>query len=288
MHARSRTRRLSSICSAAIMVVGYLTSGASFGLHLQSLSPAVDVRGVTTVEPEEPVIAPIDEDTFVELTPAQIDVFDNNSTPLEPEDAHYPANVALSPQEVADRQDEMADEYEVGEPLSLEDLEFLRAYLLDEAAEPGVATAGFTSGEARDDNAAIAALSVETASMSTSKFNQSKTANGSSVNATGSSTLRISQPSPIENGWSAKWTAKRTAGASLTKIKNTVSVQAYGAVAQWPFVGLIYSVSRSSTSHHKAQSWSLQRSENFGGAVIQLNIQCYSYFYNSRGSFQLP
>jgi hypothetical protein len=184
----------------------------------------------------------------------------------------------------------MANSYKVGEPLSAEDLEFLRAYLLNVTdADLMISTAGSGVSEGTGALAeAVPSVKVQPAAISTQPFNKSRTAHGSTTNAAGSSTIRISQPGPFDNGWSVKWTAKRTAGTSLTKIQDKVVVTAYGAVAAWPFVGIIYNVSRSSTSPSNYQAWSMQRSETFAGAVTQLDIALYSYFWNRKGSWQIP
>jgi hypothetical protein len=226
----------------------------------------------------------------VDLTPAEVEQFEENSTPIQPEEVAFASNEDLSDAQVSARKDAMAKKYEVGEPLSLEDLEFLRAYLLtDGEGEPTVTTASYTTSEGTGALAQrVSTFDVVPAAISTLPFNKSKTSDGTSTNAKGSSTLRISQPGPFDNGWSVDWTARRTSGASLTKIQNKVTVIAYGAVAAFPFVGQIYKVSRSSTSGANAQSWRTQRSETFGGAVTQLDIALYSYFWNSRGNWQIP
>lgn len=275
-----------TLIGSTIVVAGIVAG--SLGYYLDQPATAYGEASPGSADGDSAIVAVVDDDALVDLTPAQAEQFEENTTPIDSDEVRYDANVELTEDEVIDRQVEMAEKYEVGEPLSLEDLEFLRAYLLTEDGEAGVTTTGFS---ANDDGSAVhgaASVDADTVSLSTSSFNRTKTTNGTTVNASGSSTLRISQPGPLDNGWSTKWTAKRTAGASLTKIKNTVAVQAYGAVAKWPFVGQIYSVSRSSTSGANAQAWSMQRSESFAGAVVQLNIQCYSYFWNSRGSWQLP
>lgn len=229
--------------------------------------------------------------TLVDLTPAQIEQFEENSTPIASEDVTFESNRDLTEGEVFARKEAMANSYEIGEPLSAEDLEFLRAYLLTDngTGDPTISTASYGASDGTGSlTQRVSAVDVQPTAISTLPFNKTKTVHGTTTNAAGSSTIRSSQPGPFDNGWSVNWTAKRTAGTSLTKIQNKVVVTAYGAVAAWPFVGAIYNVSRSSTSPANAQSWNMQRSETFAGAVTQLDIALYSYFWNSKGSWQIP
>lgn len=176
----------------------------------------------------------------------------------------------------------MASRYEVGDPLSAEDLEFMRAYLLTggEATSPTITTASYTRGDAKPN--------VQLASSSTTPINRSKTAYGTSVSQVGSLKLKVGEPNPLANSWSTSFTAKRTSGVSLTKIRASVSVRGYGATTSWPFVGLVYEKNQSATSAANAQSFSFNRSDNFGGAIVNLDLRTYADFWNKSGSFALP
>ncbi|MEJ1091644.1 hypothetical protein [Microbacterium istanbulense] len=264
---------------AAVLALGIAGGGG----YLAGRSSVPDVVPATA-DPQQAQVAAVSNPAgdVENLDPQEAEQFAENSTPIAEEDVQFEENIDLTVEQIADRTEEMADAYEVGEPLSPEDLEFLRAYMVDESVDSGptVTTANY-SADSDEPN-------IELAASTTGKINRSKTAFGTSVSQVGSFSLKVGEPNPFANSWSTSFTAKKTSGTSLTKIKAQVNVQGYGAVTQWPFVGKVYETSQSSTSGANVQSWSFNRSGSFGGVILNLEIQTYAYFWNSKGSFQLP
>lgn len=223
---------------------------------------------------------------IVELTSSQRAVFDDNSEPLNPEDATFPANVDLTAEEVAERSVEVGESYEIGESVTLEDLEFLRIYAFsadNPEGDPVVASAR-VSAEERSVAPAVAsdALSVELASTSnTDRFNVTKTQYGTTANVQGSMTRTIGDT--VTNSWSVNWIAKRVSGTSTTKIVAKANIYGYGATAAWPYVGLIYEAHPSAST--TAQSLGFSRTGTFTAYAVYMTSEATSTFYNTKGSF---
>lgn len=214
------------------------------------------------------------------LTGEDAETFEEFTTPIDESEVTFDENVDLSSAEVDERKEALVSDYEVGEPLSVEDLEFMRAYLIEEETpttdEPVIEAAAFT------ETGKVAPAALYNLNQS---FNVNKSGAGASANANGRITGGINV---VDANWGASWTTKRTGGAALTKITSTVKADAFGAVAAWPFVGLIYSQSRSATSPSGASSWYFSRSGKVTGAVAYMQIDCKSFVYTKSGSFQLP
>lgn len=214
-------------------------------------------------------------DGTVQLTSSQLDEAEENSQPLEPEEATFESNMDLTEAEVVERNEEVGESYEIGEPVTLEDLEFLRIYAFsaEESQAAPVVTAAYTSDDP----------TIELVSAQTTYFNKTTTLAGTKANILGSVTGNVG--SGISSSWSETWTAKRVSGTSLTKIKSQAHVYAYGLVAVSPFVGLIYEAHPSATL--AVQSMVFSRTANFTGITYYMTLDAVSTFYNPAGSFQI-
>ena len=249
---------LTLACSLATFGLG-ITAGQQVPAPASAHASAPDANGST-----------------VRLTSSQLREAEENSEPLDPEDATFPSNVDLSDEEVAERAEEVGESYEIGESVTLEDLEFLRIYAFSAEGSPSepVVTVAHTSAEDP---------TVELASAQTFPFNATRTLFGTKANITGSVTANIG--AGISSSWSVLWTAKRVTGTATTKIKSQAHVYAYGLTSVSPYVGLIYESHPSATS--TAQSIGFARTANFTGVTYYMTIDAVSTFYNPAGSFQI-
>lgn len=277
-----RSNRKRGLLLGACFTAGILAA-ASLGYVAGSASPTPDpVHAGTVAAAGASTFTAVstDGDTST-LTGDDAATFEEYSTPIDQSEVTFDENVDLSSVEVEERKEALVSDYVVGEPLSLEDLEFMRAYLIEEepasdTSTPVIDTAAFTGSG----NIAPAALYNLNQS-----FNVNKSGAGASANANGRITGGINV---VDANWAASWTTKRTAGVALSKITSSVKADAFGAVAAWPFVGLIYSQSYSATSPNGASSWSFSRSGKVTGAVAYMTIDCKSFVYTKSGSFSLP
>lgn len=253
---------LTAVCSLATFGLGVttgqqITVASSAGETGGAAALALDTTGGT-----------------VRLTADQLEAAEENAEPLDPEDATFPSNVDLTEAEVAERSQEVGESYEIGESVTMEDLEFLRIY-------------AFSADEAQADSAVTVAhtddATVELASAQTFPFNATRTLFGTKANITGSVTANIG--AGISSSWSVTWTAKRISGTVTTKIKSQAHVYAYGLTSVAPYVGLIYESHPSATS--TAQSMGFARTANFTGVTYYMTIDAVSTFYSSAGSFQI-
>lgn len=276
-----RLNRRRGLLLGACFTAGILAAG-SLGYAAGSATPGPAPAPSGTVAVQSGTLTAISASgNTTTLTGEDAATYEENTTPIDVSDVTYAENVDLSTEEVDQRQEDLVNEYEVGEPLSLEDLEFMRAYLIDsepaaQTTEPVIETAAY-GGSGSVSPAALYNLN--------QSFNVNRSGAGATANANGRITGGINV---VDANWRASWTTKRTAGASLTKITSSVKANAYGAVAAWPFVGLIYSQSYSATSPTGASSWSFTRSGKVIGAVAYMTIDCKSFVYTKSGSFSLP
>lgn len=204
--------------------------------------------------------------------------------PLAPEDATYASNEDLSVSEVVERTAEVGASYDLGDPLSLEDLEFIRIYAVA-AGDAQLAGADSVDGEillAAYTEPSSAEKALETTSGT---FTNSTTKAGSTVYISGGA-YSLTIGDTITNKWSASWTAKKTTGINVTKIKSQIDVYGYGAVAAWPFVGLVYET-HPSGSTTTSQSYFFSRKADFTAFLVYATIGGGSTFTNANGSFQL-
>lgn len=278
-------RRRRTIVGACFAVGVF--AAASLGYAGGSASPEPDPLPGKAVAEHEAILAVSAAGTTSTLSDDQEEMYEENIRPIDQSAATFPGNRGLSVAQVKARQTDLSEDYEVGEPLSAEDLEFLRAYLIGAqptaAADAPVVETTAIQTAAHDmtpGNAAPAALFNLNQS-----FNVTRSGAGATANATGRITGGINL---IDAYWAASWTTKRTSGRYLTKITSRVIADAFGAVASYPFVGKIYSRTYSATSPSGSNSWYFSRSGRVTGAVAYMQIDCRSFVYTSAGSFGLP
>ena len=223
----------------------------------------------------------------VQLTSSELKVAEENSEPLDPEDATFPSNVDLTDAEVAERSEEVGESYEIGESVTLEDLEFLRIYALsaEEPASEPVAVSARTTPSGPVVGLALGGddPSFELVSAQTIPFNATRTLAGTKANITGYVTGNVG--SGVTSSWNVNWTAKRVSGTATTKITSQAHIYAYGLTAVAPYVGLIYQAHPSAST--TAQSMVFSRTANFTGINYYMTLDAVSTFYNPAGSFQI-
>jgi hypothetical protein len=277
MSAHSQKRfLLGALFAASVLVAGYL------GYAAGAASPDPQLFWDGNVADSGPILAVLSSGETSALSEQEAEAFEEHTAPIDQSDVTFTENIDLSLSEVEERKDALAADYVVGEPLSIEDLEFMRAYLIEKEPDPdseilAIETAALTNSGSSIVPAALFGLN--------QSFNVTKSGAGATANAKGTITGGINL---VDATWGVSWNTKRTAGVSLTKIKSSVNAYAYGAVIAWPFVGLIYSKAISATSPAGASSWSFARSGNVTGAVAYMQIECRSYVYTSSGTFSLP
>lgn len=272
-------RRLTAACAS--FALGILTAG-SLGYVAGSASAEPDRPRDTSVTESAAVVAMSVGGSSTTLTDDEAETFEEFTSPIDEDEVTFEANEDLTSAEVDARQDALSEDYGVGDPLSLEDIEFMRAYLIDaqpttDAESPVIETAAFGDSSGSAVPAALYNLN--------QSFNVTRSGAGATANANGRITGGINL---VDANWKASWTTKRTSGKALSKITSSVTADAFGAVAAWPFVGKIYSKSYSATSPSGASSWSFSRNGRVTGAVAYMQIDCRSYVYTSSGSFSLP
>lgn len=221
------------------------------------------------------------------LSADQEEQYEENIRPIDPSAVTFPGNRGLSVAQVKARQTDLSEDYQVGEPLTAEDLEFLRAYLIEAqptatADAPEVETAAIQTAAHQMTPGKAAPAALYNLNQS---FNVTRSGAGATANASGRITGGINF---VDAYWAASWTTKRTSGRYLTKITSRVIADAFGAVASYPFVGKIYSRTYSATSPSGSNSWYFSRSGRVTGAVAYMQIDCRSFVYTSAGSFGLP
>ncbi len=224
----------------------------------------------------------------VQLTSSQKRTFDDNTEPLDPSDATYEENVDLTPVEVEERSVEVGESYDIGEPVSLEDLEFLRIYAFsaeDAPSQPIVASARISDGALAGPAVASDGPTIQLVDQtSNTPFNVSTTQYGTTANIAGSARITIGDT--FTNSWSVSWTAKRISGAVTTKISSKANIYGYAAVAAWPYVGLV-TETHPSASTTTSQSLGFSRNGYMTAFLVYMTVECHSTFYNASGSFQI-
>lgn len=226
---------------------------------------------------------PVREFSPVALTASQEEIFRQFATPLAESEAEYSENIGLTDDEVINRRKSIGSSYDLGEPLSMVDLEFLRIY----AQSKGVTQEG-TSAESSD---LVVAAGYHSSSheiipvgSSSATFSLSKTAAGTTASISGYAKMATIDFT-FDNSYTVAWTAKRVSGASLTKIVSVADIYAYGAVPEWPFIGLVKQAHPSGSS--TMQSYYFGRTGSFTAFVAYMTIDCTSTFNNVNGSFQI-
>lgn len=228
-------------------------------------------------ESVEPVLAMSGE----VLSPEEAEVFREHATPIDPDEVAFESNIDLDKVEVSQRADAISETYEIGEPLSMEDLEFVRAYLTPAAEStyteaPETVTALYSSsGEAFE--------VIPAGSVSWTCASSRRTAAGTTACTSGTSRFNLGA---VNHTWSGGWTAQRTAGANLREMTSTLHVELYGAIAAWPYVGKVVDWKRSETKVG-IQSTYFSRSGTAAAAVAYWRMNGRTLFKTASGSFDI-
>ncbi|WP_339998784.1 hypothetical protein [Priestia aryabhattai] len=162
--------------------------------------------------------------------------------------SHAEENVEVDIDPVTERIIEINEKYDVGEPFSDEDAQFILENTESvEPSEPGKMSTKVIIGSG------------------TRKFDKSKTFEGLGVNIKGS--LYANANNPLNNRYSADFTAKVTKGTS-TKLVASLSHTAYGLLGEKK-VGKIYSrtITQSGT-----KTVSFSNGSHYSGAVTNFNM----------------
>jgi hypothetical protein len=176
--------------------------------------------------------------------------------------ALLPENQDLTPEQVRDRNEQIVSSYDVGEPLSFADAQFVKTYVAPVTQRKDLA---------------------QTTGTASRTFNKTGAGAGASVRISGSARTTICDFCTT-NSWSTTLTATRVSG-TVTGQTLAVNVYAYGAVGAWPYVGLVYSNSQSVKS--TASPYTLSRSQSFSAFVSYMTIDPYVTVSTRSGSFQI-
>jgi len=213
----------------------------------ESVAAAIGKVGTVADSSEEENV------TTFQGTELPLEVIEDALEPIDdtsdPSEFDFEENVDLDESEIAERFTDISDNYELGEPLSLSDLELVRAYApitIPDPSEGGsdalsplpVSSAAYFVGKTGG-GVALAKINWWTGNGSKA-FSEAKKSQGVSAKLTGTIYVNTKR-NGIGNTWRIKSTGAIIAGKTNVS-KNTVSLtfNGYGAVARWPYVGLIY------------------------------------------------
>jgi hypothetical protein len=300
-----RSRRILVRAAQAGIVAVVAVSSFTVGAHSTTGSPAAHeaanaVHLAADPTPGDPIPGdptpgdPTPSEPMVETfqgTEVPLDAVEDAVEPIDASDSdefEFAGNVDLSDAEVADRIIGFDDKYELGEPLSLKDLEFVRAYA--EIAPPS---------ELPADTAGTEGATVQTAAYrpasslaqpagfdnwtgnGSQSFKGSKKSQGVTAALSGKFTRKISG---LDNNWSISVTNKITAGRSNVKNNKVYAVyHGYGAVAKWPYIGLIYS--KTVSVSNGTRDVSMSQGYHFAGLSPAWDFTAYGSVTTKSGSF---
>ncbi|MCR8867431.1 hypothetical protein V7054_13040 [Priestia megaterium] len=197
--------------------------------------------------------------------------------PIDPSQVTYESNKNLSDEQVSDRFEEINSKYDIEEPFSAEDAEFIRAY----ASSPTDSTDNDSNSEPMFQTQSIKLNSGSQA------FSKSTKSYGVGVSFTGRVYGDINA---LNHSYRGKMTAKITSGSSkVKKIQTTVTNVAYGLLGNGgTYVGIVYNGSKSSSTTKNKTSWSMDETVKYGGvAVVYTYTNAYTRITTTTGSFNL-
>nr|WP_295975672.1 hypothetical protein [uncultured Bacillus sp.] len=187
----------------------------------------------------------------------------------------YDVNKNLSEEQIAERFDWINSNYEINQPFSLEDTEFIRAY-----ASPSTANAPTNNG-------GISTYDLKFGNSASQSFSKSKTAQGVSIKIAGSVRAEVNV---LNHSYGAKYKTTVSSGSSKIKsIRNNVKASAYGMVGtSGTYVGLVHSSSIGATSGSKPTSWSIDKTKEYSASlVVYVYVNAYTTVNTTSGSFDL-
>ena len=212
---------------------------------------------------------------------ANTNVQTTNDTPvaLQPIDIsniQHSVNMNLTEEQIKDRFELITSSYEIGQPFSEEDTEFVRAYAtLVNSDEKNLSGSNIGINDFKFGNSA------------SSKFSKSKTAQGVSVTYSGTVRAKLGF---VNHSYGGNVTAKINSGSSkITSIQTVVKGSAFGLLGNsGTYVGLVHSGSVSSTSGAKATSWKMDKTKEYSAvAVVYVYVNAYTVINTTTGSFDL-
>ncbi|KRE00886.1 hypothetical protein ASE46_28960 [Bacillus sp. Root239] len=195
--------------------------------------------------------------------------------PIDPNQVTYENNKNLSDEQVSDRFEEINSKYEIEEPFSAEDAEFIRAY----ASSP-------TDSTDSNSDSMFQTQSIKLNSGSQA-FSRSIKKYGVGVSFTGRVYGDINA---LNHSYRGKMTTKITSGSSkVKKIQNTVTNVAYGLLGNGgTYVGIVYNGSKSNSTTTNKKSWGMDETVKYGGvAVVYTYTNAYTRITTTTGSFNL-
>ncbi|ARI75628.1 hypothetical protein [Halobacillus mangrovi] len=198
--------------------------------------------------------------------------------PIEPQQTTFDKNKKLSEREIQERFSEIDASYDLHEPFSPEDAEFIRAY----------ATIPITSSTPSYMESLDSPDESFTFTGSNSKsFDRYKSSNGVSLNFYG----RIySDINIFTHSYRGNVKSKIYRGSSkVREIKNVITNTAYGLVgSSGTYVGIVYKGSIVSSSNDARTSWSTDETRKYGAVgVLYTHTNAYSKITTTTGTFTL-
>ncbi|MFI8495283.1 hypothetical protein ACIGC1_20645 [Peribacillus butanolivorans] len=198
--------------------------------------------------------------------------------PIEQAEIQYEVNKNLSEEQIRERFDQINSSYELQEPFSEEDTEFVRAYAASTAS-------GDTSeDEDTEINNGIQALSTKFGNSNSQSFSKTRTAMGVTVKFTGTVYVKIGL---VNNSYRGNLKAVITSGGSkINSLKLAVTNTAYGLVGGGGTkVGLVYNDQKTSSTKTKT-TWSMDQTVKYTGvAVVYTYTDAYVQVATKSGTF---
>ncbi|PAD23675.1 hypothetical protein CHH55_20650 [Niallia circulans] len=204
-------------------------------------------------------------------------VTDNKESlePIQPEEIKFDINKNLSEEQISDRFEEINSSYEVNQPFSIEDIEFIRAY-----ATPN-------NSNTTNNPGMIQTQAIKLGNHNSAKFNKPKTKYGVTVKFSGTVYTDINV---LNHSYRGNITAKITAGSSkVKKIKLATTNKAYGLLGKGgTYVGIVNSSEVSSSTTTKNTGWSMDKTGKYGAVgVLYTYTDAYVDITTTSGAFNL-
>ncbi|MEP9407491.1 hypothetical protein ABKP09_14320 [Peribacillus frigoritolerans] len=193
--------------------------------------------------------------------------------PIEQSEIQHEVNKNLSEEQIRERFKQINSTYEIQEPFSEEDTEFVRVYA--------------PSTESVDDtetNNGIQTMSLKFGNSNSESFSKTKTAYGVTVKFTGTVYVNIGL---VNNSYRGKTKAVITSGGSkVNSIKLGVTNSAYGAIGGGGTrFGLVYNGGTTSTTKTQT-TWNMDKTVKYTGvAVVYTHTDAYVQVATKTGTF---
>lgn len=196
----------------------------------------------------------------------------------------YDTNKDLTQEEVQQRVEKISESYDLDEPFSKEDAEFVVTYIspASDVYEPepqpetpsGVSTLGIHFYKGTDSKS----------------FKKSKKSSGVGVTFSGKVTSHLNAINPADQWFAGKTTASITSGKSkVTKIKTVVSQNTFGFIGNsGTYIGLVHKSSLTSESGKKSSKNTMDSKKKYTALLVTYaSTTAYVKVYTNTGSFNL-